>query len=295
MYYKNPGYKIFNWINLFMLFIISLLCIFPVIHILALSFSSAAASSANLVSFFPVGFTTEAYAKTLQNSDFLSSLTNSIIRVILGVGLGMLITVLTAYPLSKMDNGQLKGGRIIAWYFVFTMLFSGGLIPSYIVIQKLGLINSIWALILPGLVGVWNIILMLNFFRAIPKELEEACFMDGAGHIRILFNLYIPLSLASIATLSLFIAVGHWNSWFDGIIYLSNKEKWPISTLLQTLIVSPDPNKLMNNVDPGLMENFSARTVKAAQIFIGSLPILIVYPFLQRFFIKGIVMGSIKE
>ncbi|NIK78073.1 putative aldouronate transport system permease protein [Paenibacillus castaneae] len=295
MYYKNPKYRIFYFINSIFLIFISLLCIFPLIHILAVSFSSGAAASANLVSLWPVHFTWDAYQKTLGDNHFLLSIWNSSVRVGLGVTLGMMVTLLTAYPLSKIGAREMKGRVWMTWYFVFPMLFSGGLIPFYILVQKLGLINSIWVLILPGLAGTWNIILLINFLRALPRELEEASLVDGAGHFRTLISIYVPLSMPAIATLSLFVAVGHWNSWFDGLIFLSDKAKWPLSTLLQTLIVMPDPTKLQNNMDPRILENFSQQTVKAAQIFIGSLPILAVYPFLQRYFVKGIVIGAVKE
>lgn len=173
------------------------------------------------------------------------------------------------------------------------MLFSGGLIPSYILIQKLGLINTLWALILPGAVAVWNLILMMNFFRNVPKELEEAAFIDGANHITTLFRIYLPVSMPAIATISLFTMVGQWNSWFDGLIYMNDAAKYPLATLMQTIIVQQDFSNM--NVDATQLQNMSQRTVNAAQIFIGALPILLVYPFLQRFFVKGIVLGAVKE
>src|SRR5690606_21466059 len=163
---------------------------------------------------------------------------------------------------------------------VFTMLFSGGLVPSYIVVTKVGLINSIWALILPMAVNAFNLILLLNFFRtAVPKSLEEAAYMDGAGHFRILFSVYLPIAVPAIATVSLFTMVMHWNSWFDGMIYMTDSKKYPLSTFLQTIIVQQDFSKM--SVDAETLRNLSQRTVKSAQIFIGALPMLIVYPFLQ--------------
>lgn len=294
MYYKSGSYRIFYFINLAFLTLISLLCIVPLIHVFAVSLSSGSAANANLVSLWPVGFTIESYQKTIADDAFIGAFGISVLRLVLGVALGMIVTVLSAYPLSKIDSGALKGGKFFAWYFVFTMLFSGGLIPTYVVIQKLGLMNSIWALILPGLVVSWNIILMLNFFRTIPRELEEASLIDGAGHLTTLFRIYIPVSMPSIATISLFVAVTQWNAWFDGLIYISQQTKWPLSTLLQTLLTAPDPSKL-GNITGDDAVNFSERTIKSAQIFIGALPILAVYPFLQRYFIKGITLGAVKE
>ncbi|MFK0524363.1 carbohydrate ABC transporter permease [Paenibacillus illinoisensis] len=292
MYYKTKGYRIFSIGNYIFLGVLSLLCILPIIHILAVSFSSMAPASANLVGFWPIGFTTDAYVKTFGNSNFINSLLVSVKRTVIATVIGMVIMLLTAFPLSKEDL-NFKGRSIYTWFFVFTILFSGGLIPSYILIQKLGLMDTIWALVLPGALSVWNVILMMNFFRGLPKELEEAAYLDGAGHIKTLALVYIPLSMPAIATLSLFTMVGQWNSWFDGMIYMSDVKNYPLASLLQTIIVQQDLSKI--NVDPSMLENVSQRTVRAAQIFIGALPILVIYPFLQRFFVKGIVIGAVKE
>ncbi|MBB3125404.1 putative aldouronate transport system permease protein [Paenibacillus rhizosphaerae] len=289
MYYKTKSYRIFYALNIILLSLISLACILPLIHVLALSFSSGLAVSANKVTFWPVDFNLDSYKRTLGDADFLVAFYLSVARVVLGVVIGIAVTVLTAYPLSKMDS--LKGGRVIAWFFVFTMLFNGGLIPSYILIQKLHLMNTIWALVLPGALGVYNMILMLNFFRAIPKELEEASLIDGAGHMTTLIRIYLPISMPSIATIVLFVAVGHWNAWFDGLIYMQ-KENWPMSTLLQTMIKAPDLSQ--RTVSDAEIVNLTERTLKSAKIFIGTLPILLVYPFLQRYFVKGIVLGAVK-
>lgn len=291
MYYKTKGYRIFSIANYTFLGILSLLCILPIIHILAVSFSSMAPASSNMVTFWPIGFTTDAYVKTFGNSNFINSLWVSVNRTILATIIGIVIMLITAFPLSKEDT-NFKGRSWYTWFFVFTILFSGGLIPSYILVQKLGLMNTIWALILPGALSVWNVILMMNFFRGLPKELEEAAYLDGAGHIKTLFLVYVPLSLPAIATLSLFTMVAQWNSWFDGMIYMSDIKDYPLASLLQTIIVQQDLSKI--NVDPSMLENISQRTVRAAQIFIGALPILLVYPFLQRFFVKGIVIGAVK-
>jgi putative aldouronate transport system permease protein len=290
MYYKSKGYRVFYAFNMFFLIAISLLCLFPLIHVLAVSFSSASAASANLVTLWPVDFTLKSYEQTLSDRKFLDALVISVARVALVLSLGLMVTILTAYPLSKLN---LKGGKWIAWFFVFTMLFHGGLIPSYILILELGLMNSIWALVLPSIVNVYNVILMLNFFRNIPKELEEAALIDGAGQLVTLFRVFLPVSMPSIATIALFIAVSQWNSWFDGLIYLSDASKWPLSTLLQNMLIVPDVTN--NAMDAATLAQMSEKTIRSAQIFIGALPILLVYPFLQRFFVKGIVLGAVKE
>ncbi|PYI52864.1 carbohydrate ABC transporter permease [Paenibacillus flagellatus] len=292
MYYKTKGYRLFNAFNLALLAVLAVACVLPLLHILAVSFSGKAAASANVVVFWPVDFNWDAYAKTFGNDHFLTAFGVSVKRVVAGTALGMLVTIMTAYPLSK-DNAVLRGRTVYTWYFIVTMLFSGGLVPSYVIMSKLGLINSFWALILPGLVTVFNVILLLNFFRGVPKELEEAAFIDGAGQVATLVRIYLPVSLPSLATLTLFHIVSHWNAWFDGMIYLSKPSDWPLSTLLQTIIVQVDFTKLASN--PQAIENISDRTVRASQILIGSLPVLLVYPFLQKYFVKGIVVGAVKE
>ncbi|MEK0316482.1 carbohydrate ABC transporter permease [Cohnella sp. 56] len=290
MYYKTKSYRLFSSFNYLALILISVLCILPLIHILAVSLSGRSAANANLVGLWPVDFTLESYGTTLLNANFIHALWVAFERTFLGTFVSMTIIVLAAYPLSKTFS---KSRNVYIWFFVFTMLFSGGLVPSYLVVQKLGLINSLWALILPGAVSVYNMILLLNFFRSISKELEEAAFIDGAGYYRTLWSVMIPISAPALATLSLFTLVGHWNSWFDGFIYMTDYREYPLATFLQTIIVKQDFSKL--NVKPEDLANISQRAVNAAQIFIGSLPILVIYPLLQRFFIKGIVLGAVKE
>ena len=291
MYYKTASYKVFYVLNLLFLGFLAFTCILPLIHVFAVSLSGNAAANANLVALWPVDFTLDSYEKTIANENFISSLWVSVKRTVLGTGLGMILIFLSAYALSK-DDERFPGRTAYTWFFVFTMLFSGGLVPTFVLVVNLGLMNSIWALILPHAVNVWLMILMLNFFRGIPRELEEAAIMDGAAQPRILFNIYLPLSLPSIATLSLFTMVFHWNAWFDGILYMNDQTKYPLATFLQTIIVQQDLSQL--SLNPEDLENLSQRTVKAAQIFIGALPILMVYPFLQKYFVKGIVLGAVK-
>jgi putative aldouronate transport system permease protein len=200
---------------------------------------------------------------------------------------------MTAYPLSK-ETSQFRLRTFYVWLFVFTILFSGGLIPWYLTVKSLGLINTIWALVLPGALAVFNVILLLNFYRSLPKELEESSRIDGAGHFATLWKIYVPLSLPALATTGLFTMVGHWNSWFDGMLLMNQPDKYPLQTFLQTIIINLD-YRFLKTQDAELIIKLSDRTSKAAQIFVAAFPILIVYPFLQRFFIKGIVMGSVKE
>ena len=293
MHFISGPYRLFSILNLLFIGILSLLCIAPLIHILAVSFSGAAAASANLVKLWPIDFTIEAYEQTMGNDNFLRALGNGVMRTVFGTVVSMLVMVFAAYPLSK-ENSDFRGRTFYMWFFVFTMLLSAGLVPTYIIIQKLGLINTIWALVLPHAVNVFNMILLMNFFKvSVPKALEEAAYIDGAGHFRTVFSIYLPISLPAIATVSLFTMVWHWNSWFDGLIYMTEAKRYPLSTFLQTVIVQQDTSQL--NLDPADLAVMSNRTVKASQIFIGTIPILLVYPFLQRFFVKGLVMGSVKE
>lgn len=289
MYHKTLGYRIFSIINYIFLISVAIICIFPLLHVLAVSFSGREAATANIINLIPVDFTLEAYEKTLNNPLFIQSLINSIYRTVLGTFISMSVLILAGYALSK----EFKGRNFYMWFIVFTMLFSGGMIPNYILISNLRLTNTIWALVLPGVVSAFNLILLMNFFKSIPKSLEEAARIDGAGFFRILFQIYLPLSMAGIATVTLFTMVFHWNSWFDGLIYMRETRNYPLQTFLQTIVVQEDMSKLSMN--PEDLENLSQRTVQSAQIFIGAIPILLVYPFLQKYFVTGIVIGSVKE
>jgi putative aldouronate transport system permease protein len=173
-------------------------------------------------------------------------------------------------------------------------MFNGGLIPTYIVVQKAGLTNTLWALILPQAIPVFNVILLQNFFKALPKEIEESAFMDGAGHVRTLVSLYLPLSKPVLATLTLFVAVHHWNSWFDGLIFINSPAKYPLQSYLQTVVVNPDFDMLSAQELENLWAGVVAKNSKAATIFLAAAPIIMLYPFLQKYFIKGIVLGSVK-
>lgn len=279
--------------NLIFLAFISILCLMPIIHILAISFSSGSAAAAGKVALWPVEFTTAAYDNVFGKPEYLRAFGVSIERVVAGTALSMLLTIVTAYPLSK-DRHTFRLRTVYAWIFVFTILFNGGLIPTYLTIKSLGLIDSLGALVLPAAVNVFNVILLLNFYRNLPKELEDASRIDGAGHFATLWKIYVPLSLPALATTGLFTMVGHWNSWFDGMLYMNHPENYPLQTFLQTVIIKMD-FRFIKSENAELMLQLSDRTSRAAQIFVAAFPILIVYPFLQRFFIKGVVMGSVKE
>lgn len=290
---KSFGRRLFRGCNFVFLAVLSLLCLMPIIHILAISFSSGNAASAGKVLLWPVEFTPAAYQNVFGKPEYLRAFWITIQRVVLGTSLSMFLTILTAYPLSK-EITQFRMRTLYVWVFVFTILFNGGLIPWYMTVKAVGLIDTIWALVLPGAIQVFNIILLLNFYRNLPKELEESSKIDGAGHFTTLWKIYAPLSLPALATTGLFTIVWHWNSWFDGMILMNHPDKYPLQTFLQSIIIKMDL-RFLKSQDIELMQQLSDRTSKAAQIFVAALPILAIYPFLQRFFIKGIVMGSVKE
>lgn len=285
--------KVFVVCNYTFLALLSLLCIFPLIHMFALSLSSGAAAAAGKVTLLPVEFTTAAYRNIMNKPEYLTAFGISGQRLVLGTLISLFLTIITAYPLSK-ENQAFQFRTWYTWFFVFTILFGGGLIPWFMTIKKLGLMDTIWALVLPGALSVFNVILLLNFYRGLPKELDESARMDGAGHFRTLWSIIVPLSMPALATVGLFTMVGHWNSWFDGLVLMNRPEHYPLQTFLQTIVIKRDM-RFISSQDAELLRLISDRTSGAAQIFVASLPILLVYPFLQRFFIKGIVLGSVKE
>ena len=290
MSWSRKSFLVFNYIFLAAL---SLLCLIPFVHILAISFSSASAATGGLVKLWPVDFTTAAYEFVLRQKEFLLAFGISVERVLLGTLVNMVLTVLVAYPLSK-EVRQFSMRTVYVWFFVLTMLFSGGLIPLYMTVRSLHLLDSIWALILPAAVPVYNVVLLLNFFRGLPKELEESAKIDGAGVFTIMWKIFVPLSKPAMATLTLFCAVGHWNAWFDGLIYMNQPKNYPLQSYLQTVVIARDTS-FMTPEELELLMQVSDRSKSAAQIFVATFPILLVYPFLQKYFIKGIVLGSVKE
>ena len=289
---RGWGSRTFDVLNHVLLTIFGLMCLIPLLHVLAVSFSNRAASAGRFVTLWPVGFTLANYEKIFQSGVIYRAFLISVERTVIGTLLNILLTVLTAYPLSKSSE-TFKGRTVFMWYFMFAMLFSGGLIPWFLVIRSLGLINKIWALILPGAVPIWNVILMMNFFRDTPRELEEAAIIDGANHWRILWSVFVPISIPALATMTLFSAVGHWNAWFDGMILMTKNTLYPLQTFLRTVIVSMDLSTVLS-LDPKELYELSDRSARAATIFVSTVPILIVYPFVQRYFIVGIRLGAVK-
>nr|WP_296439468.1 carbohydrate ABC transporter permease [uncultured Acetatifactor sp.] len=290
---SSPARKAFVVINYVILTLIMFISLFPLIHIFALSLSSNSAAQAGWVTVLPVNFTLDSYEYILQKPEFFKSFGVSVLRVVLGTVISVALTIISAYAMSQPDE-RFHARKYYVWVFLVTMVFSGGLIPLFIVVKSVGIYNSIWALVLPSAVQTFNVILMLNFFRGLPYALTESALIDGANHFQIMAKIVVPISKPSLATVGLFTMVNHWNSWFDGMIYLSDTAKYPMQTYLRNVINSVDAASLdLNSV--GAMTNVSQKTVTAAQIFVAIIPILLVYPFLQKYFISGMTLGSVKE
>ncbi|MBQ8040119.1 MAG: carbohydrate ABC transporter permease [Lachnospiraceae bacterium] len=286
--------KVFIIFNYSLMVVVSLSCILPFVHLFALSLSDKTAVSAGKVVFLPVDFTLSAYEYDFKKWDFLRGFLNSIVRVILGTGTNLVLMLLTAYPLSK-DKSKLLGRNVYMAYFFITMLVGGGLIPTYLVVVRLGLRDSIWSLILPGALPVYNMVILMNFIRSLPGELQEAARIDGASELKLLYKILLPLLKPSLATVGLFSIIGHWNEWFSAIIYMQDRKKYPLATYLQTLL--RNFAEIMNNVGSDyeeLISMLNVQTGRAAQLFLASIPVLIAYPFLQKYFTAGLTLGSVK-
>ena len=285
----------FDIVNFIILGLAALSCVLPILHIAAVSFSAKEMAVAGRVVLWPVKPTAIAYSYVLKNVRFWKALAITLERTALSIAVSMTVVILAAYPLSK-ENSRLKGRTFIVWFFMVSILFTGGLIPLYMTVSQLGLIDSIFALVFPYSVQVFNIVLLLNFFRRVPKEIEEAAVIDGAGQWRILWQIYVPISKTALATLVLFVTVFNWNSWFDGMIFMNHIDKYPLQTYLRTVVINNDLSSILSKSveEAKKMMELSQRTIITAQIFIGAIPVLAVYPFLQKYFVKGMTIGSVK-
>lgn len=293
---KNTFLKAFkaNWWIALILIILALLCILPIIHTVAISFSDQNLVAAGKVMFWPKGFSLNSYKKLLMEGTFLTAFAVSVGRVVLAVLISGGITVLAAYALSK--SPQIFPGRnIYMWILVFTMLFNAGTIPWYMMIRRVGILDTIWALVLPCAVSAYNIILMTNFFKGIPSDLVEAAQMDGAGPWRTLVQIYLPLSKPSIATIALFIVVYHWNNFYDGLVLMSRPSHYPLQTYIYQLTVTVDVRTISSIDVLKELLKVSGLTLNASKLVVSMVPILLIYPFLQRYFVAGLTLGAVKE
>lgn len=294
MQFRTKGQKIFNVINYILVTLVCLSCILPIVNTLAISFSAPSFVSAGQVYFWPKGFTTQSYEFAMSGGKFLRSFLIAIERCLLGVSINLFCMITTAYPLSKSKD-KFPDRNFFMGFYVFTMLFGGGLVPWYILMYNLGLLNSIWALVLPLSVPVSNMAILMNFMRSLPKEMEEAASIDGAGNFRILWSILLPVLTPSLATVGLFSFVYHWNDWLSGALFINNPAKYPLQTYLQTLLTNMRDLLRQSGSDYyTLLQRMNEQTGRASQLFLGLVPILVVYPFVQKYFTTGLVMGSVK-
>ena len=273
-----------------------LICLIPILNTVAISFSDRTSAALGLVRLWPVNFTLASYQNMLEETQFWTSFLVSVKRVVIGVSLNMFLSILMAYPLSKSESVFYKK-KYYMWIVVFTMMFNGGLVPTFMVVSKLHMMDTFWALVLPGAVPVFNVIILMNFFKAIPQSLEESAYVDGAGAWTILFKIYLPLSKASLATIGLFAVVTHWNSYFDGKIYINSLTKLPLQTYIQSLATSINTDMMASMTAEEIQEmlEVSSLTFNSAKVVVSMIPILLIYPFLQKYFVTGMVVGAVKE
>jgi putative aldouronate transport system permease protein len=289
---KSIGSKIFDLCNVIILIVITLSCLVPLWYILMVSVSSKEAVNAGQVAFWPVGFNLLSYQKILGEAAFLKSFWISIQRVVLGGIFGVGCTLLVAYPLSK-TNRQFPKRNIFMWILIFCMLFNGGTIPWYMTMRNYHLTDNIWGLILSGSLPVFNVIMAMNFFRNLPSELEEAVYVDGAGPWTSFIKVNIPLAKPMIATITLLTIVGQWNDFFQGLVLSTKQSNYPLQTYIQQMVVTQNYSTMTVEQIQEMVQ-LNNQSLDAAKIFIAMVPILIIYPFLQKYFVKGITLGSVK-
>ncbi|WP_309119120.1 carbohydrate ABC transporter permease [Paenibacillus sp.] len=283
------GDKVFYACNYLVLTLIGLSCVLPLIHIVALSLSDSHSVLSGDVAFLPIGWTMESYGTLFRGSRIFDAFQNSVVITVVGTAMAMVVTILTAYPLSKK---YFLGKKVFLLAFLFTMMFGGGTIANYLVFKELGIINTYWALWLPGLINVYNLLILRTFFLNLPEELEDAARIDGCGEWRLLGSIMLPLSLPVLATLTLFNAVGYWNAFVGVLIYINETDKYNLTVLIQNMIRSQ--TLIQEVITSDSAAEITPEGVKAAGIMILTVPMLIVYPFLQKYFVKGALLGSVK-
>ena len=270
----------------------TLSCLLPLINMVAISLSSSNAVASNTVGLLPVELTFSTYEKLLNDSQFWASFWISVQRVVLGTIINMFFVITMAYPLSK-SRLRFPAREIYIKIVIFAMLFSGGVIPLFMVVSKLNMINTIWALVLPSAVPVFNVILMVNFFKGVPVSLDEAASIDGASPLTVLVKIYLPVSLPALATIALFSIVNHWNDYFSGLLYMNKASLYPLQTYIQQLNV--DITQVTDAEQLKQLSTMSNRASNATKIVVSTIPLLLIYPFLQKYFVSGIVIGAVKE
>ncbi|CAM3289005.1 carbohydrate ABC transporter permease [Paenibacillus lupini] len=286
----TSGSRLFNGINALIMTLVVLFTLYPFVYLIAQSFSSEAAVYGGKVSFYPVDFTTLTYQVILSKPDFFRYYGNTILYAAVGTLISVSATAIMAYPLSKE---KLRLNKFFIPFVLFTMYFGGGLIPNYILVAKtMDMRNTIWALVIPGAISAFNVILMKTFFSSLPNELEESAKVDGLDVFGIFLRITLPLSKPILATMILFAIVGYWNSWFDASLYLQSKEKWPVALYLRQVIETAiSPAELGASAEQTTQ---IAATVKSTAMVLTSLPIICIYPFVQKYFVQGMMIGAVK-
>ena len=292
---QGKGYRIFSVFNILLMILICLMIIFPLYYMLIVSISDGAAIMSGQVNFLPMGFSLRAYRAAFKDANFIKSYWNTVVITACGTTVNLLMTTLFAYPLSRSD---LMGRKLLMKIAVFTMFFTGGMIPSYMLVNSLGMNNTYWALILPGAINVYNATIMRTFFEGIPMDLTEAAYVDGANDVRILWQVILPLSKPILFTLLLFYAVGHWNGFFSALLYLSDKSTYPIQMFVRSVVFSGDTLAMSmasyNSSTEMGAELLSEEGAKYAIILLSMVPILVVFPFVSRYFKSGVMIGAVK-
>lgn len=288
---KKTGGIVYDVLIYVFLAVLAVICVYPMIYVLFASVSDYAKLMSNeSLLLKPLGFNLSAYIQVSKNSMILSGYKNTLFVLIVGTSVNMILTVLGAYVLSRRD---LYFKRFIMGMFLFTMYFSGGLIPTYLTVKSIGLDNSLWALILPGAVSTFNLIIMKTGFESIPSSLMEVAQIDGAGEVVLLLKIILPLSKPVLAVICLYYAVANWNAWFNAAIYLNDRDKFPLQLVLREILIANDTRSMTTDAAVGDTEQI-AKTIQYATVIVSTVPILIVYPFLQKYFEKGALIGAIK-
>lgn len=287
----SRGYRWFTWINGTLLVLFSALMLYPFITVLAQSFSGAGAIKAGLVSVWPVDFNLDTYRAVAQNDIFWRNYRNTVVYTVVGTTIAMVLTTVFAFVLSKK---HLRGRTLLIGIAVFTMFFNGGLIPNYVLISTLGMKNTMWALVLPGAISVFNLLVMKSFFENLPVELEEAAQIDGLGWFGIFGRIVLPLSKAVIATMVLFYSVAIWNDWFPAFLYLDKQELFPVTLFLRNLVAGASSSASEGAAAAGSTTAAISANIQAVTMILTIIPILCVYPFVQRYFVSGMMLGSVK-
>ncbi|WP_235885342.1 carbohydrate ABC transporter permease [Paenibacillus cymbidii] len=286
----GAGSRLFDGLNAVIMLALVFATFYPLYYIFVVSVSNGSAVMRGDVAFWPHGFNWDTYRLIFKDPSIVRSYGNTILYTTVGTAINLICTALCAYPLSKKD---FYGRSVFTLLIVFTMFFSGGLIPSYLLVQKLGMLNSIWALVIPGAISVWNMIIMRTFFQGIPAELYDSAQIDGANELTSLVRITLPLSKPIMATMAMFYAVGHWNSFFPAMIYLDEKVKFPLQIVLRNMVVMGEMSSQSQEIS-GVFASVTATNIKYAVIVIAVLPIVMIYPFVQKYFIKGTMIGSLK-